>query len=339
MRSASWATQRDHPSAADLPGPGEWGRVMFRRMLDQATLSELDQRYQAFVRTLPPHLAQLAADRRTVEGRGPSGPLQTVAEIGLGLGIPWMFRDAFPGVKEAQMLDVGEAWLFLLVEIFLRDHLADGQVPAGPNAEALLQRLMTKTRNVFHALVGRQPAFWQRFDRYEQQVLTALQLEADYRASPNETYSLEMTRQIGASKGALYKAPTCAMAVLCKDVPLFSKLEQSMNDLASGRQLYDDVIDWQEDLARGHYTYPLVQAIIRLKASAMTVMPQSIEAEISQSAILQHALRQARAWQQESLRAVDGIPCRDWIDMVDNCLVDCISEQYRLIICQVVRAL
>ncbi len=340
MKSMSRTTQTKQVGAEVSPESGHWGQAMFRRLLDQAVLSELDRRHRAFVETLPPHLRSLARDRRTVIGKGPSSDLQTVAEIGLGLGIPWMFRDTFPGLTEEQWLDVGEAWLFLLMAIFLRDHMADDQVPASTEAKELWQRLMTKAGNVFRSLVGDDSSdfFWQRFEDYDKQVVSALQLEKDYRAWPGETYDLKKARQIGVGKGALYKAPTCAMAVLCGQVSSFPKLDESMDALAAGCQLYDDVTDWQEDLARGHYTYPLVQAIIHLKASAMPISPQTIEAEISKSTIREDALRQAKAWHQESLRAVDGIPCQDWIDLINNSLVDCISEHYRLILCRIAQA-
>lgn len=330
MRSTRSVTQRLQTDTTRSPNSSDWGESLFRHIIDQAVLAELDRRYWAFVEALPSRLVQLAADRRTITGRGSSQRLQTVAEIEVGLTIPWTFREAFPRVNENQLLDVGEAWLFLLMAIFLRDHIADDQIPVNSDTNELLHRLMVKVRSIFVSLVGTQAAFWQRFEQYEEQVTSALRLEAEYRTLPEATYDLKMARQIGIGKGALYKAPVCAMAVLSEELSSFVKVERSMNALAAGRQLFDDVTDWQEDLARGHYTYPLVQAIIRLEASSKPISQQDIEKEIFQSTIREDALRQARAWHQESLRAVDGIPCQDWVDLINNCLVDCISEHYRL---------
>jgi hypothetical protein len=311
---------------------------LIRHLLDQVALPELDRRYRAFVEALPPHLAQLAADRRIAAGTGPSSPLQTVAEIGIAISGPWAFRDTFPNLAEEQLLDLGEAWIFLILSVVLRDHLADGQLPASPDTVELQQRLMTKAREVFRSSVGNRPVFWQRFERYEQQVVSALQLEARYRVLPDETYDLTTAWQIGAGKSALFKAIPCAMAVLCEAMSYFARLELSIDALAAGRQLLDDVVDWQEDLARGHYTYPLAQALSHLREAGVEISPQAVKAKISDSTILEDTLTQTRAWYHQALTAVDGIPCQAWTDFVRYSIAECTWYHHWLIIYRIAEA-
>jgi hypothetical protein len=311
---------------------------LIRNLLDQAALSELDRRYWAFVETLPSHLAQLAADRKIAAGEGPSTPLRTVAELGVAVSGPWAFRDTFPSLAEEQLLNLGEAWIFLILSVVLRDHLADSQLPLSPDTVELQQRLMTKTRDVFRSSVGSQPIFWQRFEQYEQQVVSALQLEAGYRALPDETYDLTTAWQIGTGKSALFKAIPCAMAVLCEAMPRFAQQELSIDALAAGRQLLDDVIDWQEDLARGHYTYPLAQVLSHLKEAGEEVSPQAIESKISNSTILEDALTQVRAWYHQALTEVEGIPCQVWTDFVRYSMAECTWYHRWLIIHRIAEA-
>lgn len=311
---------------------------MIRHLLDQVALSKLDRRYWAFVEALPPHLAQLAADRRILAGEGPPIPLQTVAEMGVAISGPWAFRDTFPSLTEKLLFELGEACIFLMLSMVLRDHLADGQLAVSPDAVELQQRLMTKARDVFRSSVGNRPIFWQRFEQYDQQVVSALQLEARYRALPDETYDLTTAWQIGVGKSALFKAIPYAMAVLCEAMSCFARLERSIDALAAGRQLLDDVVDWQEDLARGHYTYPLAQALSHLKDSAKEISPQAIEAVISDSTIMEDTLTQIRAWYHQALTAVDGILCQAWTDFVRYSIAECTWYHRWLIIYRIAEA-
>jgi hypothetical protein len=308
------------------------------RPIHQSAISELDRRYQAFVETLPPRQLQLATDRKIAAGGDLSTPLKTVAELGVVISGPWIFRDTFPRLSEEQLLELGEAGVFLMLTVVLRDHLADGQLPATPDAVELQQRLMTKARHTFRSSVGNQPIFWQRFEAYEQQVLSALQLEARYRASPGEAYDLRTAWLIGAGKSALAKAIPCAMAALCEAMPRLVPLEHSIDALAAGRQLLDDVVDWQEDLARGHYTFPLAQAVSRLEEVGEVISFQAIESIISNSTILEDALTQVRAWYHRALTKIERIPCQTWADFVNYSVAECTWYHRWLIIFRIAKA-
>lgn len=288
--------------------------------------------------TLPPRQLQLATDRKTAAGGGLSTPLKTVAELGVAISGPWTFRDTFPGLSEEQLLELGEAGVFLMLTVVLRDHLADGQLPATSDAIELQQRLMAKARQTFHSSVGSQPIFWQRFEAYEQQVLSALQLEACYRASSDEAYDLRTAWLIGAGKSALAKAIPCAMAALCEAMPRLAPLEHSIDALAAGRQLLDDVVDWQEDLARGHYTFPLAQAISRLGETGEDISSQAIESVISNSTILEDTLTHVRAWYRRALTKVESIPCQTWADFVNYSAAECTWYHRWLIIFRIAKA-
>jgi hypothetical protein len=111
-----------------------------------------------------------------------------------------------------------------------------------------------------------------------------------------------------------------------------------MDALVAGRQLLDDVSDWQEDLARGHCTFPLAQAASRLKEAAVPVTPETIEAELNNSTIREEALSQSRAWHQQALIEVDAISCHGWTDLVRHSLADCISYHAWLILYRIAQA-
>lgn len=307
-------------------------------LLDQVTLLELDRRYRVFVEALPSRLAQLADDRQTVKGSGPSRPLQTVAEFRIHISGPWFFRDAFPNLTEEQLLDLGESWIFLGAAMLLHDHLVDGQLPTRPDAAELRQHLMARAKEIFHSLIGDRPVFWQRFEQYKQQVTSALQLEAYYRASPQETYELAAAWHIGVGKSALFKAIPWAMVVLSDAPSYFVPLEASIDAYMAGGQLMDDIADWREDLVRGHYTYPLAQATSRLHSSGTRVSPQAIEELLFSSTLLKDLLAQAKAWYRQALGMVNGVPCRGWIDFLNAALEECTWYHRWLIIYRIAEA-
>jgi hypothetical protein len=305
--------------------------------VDKVTLSELDLRYRAFIEALPPHLVQLVSSRNILQSDSPPWPLQTVAELGPMVVGPWFFRDTFPIQAEEQLLDLGESWIFLVSAMILQDDLADGQSLTGPDVVEVQQRLMDKAHDILRSLIGDRPAFWQRFEQYKQQIKSALQLEAHYRDSP-ATYDLAAAWHIGAGKAALFKAIPWAMVVLSEAPSYFPRLEASIDSLVAGRQLVDDIADWREDLARGHYTYPLAQAISRLRDLNTEVSPKAIEALFFDSTILRDLLIQAKTWYCQALEAIDGIPCRGWVDFV-NFLVEESTWYHRwLIIYRIVEA-
>jgi hypothetical protein len=311
---------------------------LIRHLLDQVPRASLDRRFRAFVETLPPDLATLAADRRLAAGEGPPKPLQTVTEIGIAISGPWAFRDTFPGLSEEQLLDLGESWLYLILAVVLRDHLSDGQIEDSAESGELLQLLTAKARQGLGALIGDRSLFWQRFEGYEQEVVSALDLETHYRVSPDETYDLATAYRICAGKSALFKTVPCAMALLCDAMPRLARLEQSIDLLAAGRQMLDDIVDWREDLDRRHFTFPLVQAASLLKGSAQALSVRAIEAAVLGSTVREDLLVQVRTWYRQAQAAIEGVPCQAWTDFVAFCLAECTWYHRWLIIHQVMQA-
>jgi hypothetical protein len=311
------------------------------RLLEQVAIPELDRRYRAFVGTLPPRLARLANQRRLAAGDGPSIPLQTVAQIGIAISGPWAFRDTFPNLAEEQLLDLGEAWIFLILSVVLRDHLADGQWTVNPDTLELQRRLTAQAHNIFRASLGDCAIFWQRFEHYEQQVVSALRLEAHYRTMPSEPYGLAAAWHIGAGKSALFKTIPCAMAALCEAMTCLAPIESSIDALAAGRQLLDDIVDWNEDLARGHWTYPLARAMEHLdhiRKTGENISPEAIRTCISDSAILEGALAHIYVWYHQALAQVEGIPCQAWTDFIRYSIAECTWYHRWLIIWRISQA-
>jgi hypothetical protein len=313
------------------------GNSLIGHWIDKATLSELDHRYRVFVEALPPRLVQLAGTQ-TLQSDSPPWPLQTVAELGPMAVGPWVFRDTFPTLTEKQLLDLSESWIFIVSTMILQDDLADGQSPIGLDTVEVQRQLMDKAGDILRSLMGDHYAFWQRFEQYKQQVKSALQLEVHYRASPQAIYDLATAWHIGAGKAALFKAIPWAMVVLSNDPSHFARLEASIDSVVAGRQLVDDAADWRGDLERGHVTYPLAQAISRLRDLNTEVSPKAIEALFLDSTILRDLLTQAKTWYCQALDAIDGIPCQGWIDFV-NFLIEESTWYHRwLIIYQIAKA-
>ena len=302
-----------------------------RQALSGRTVAELDRRYWNFVRALPREEALLAIDRSGFTGTGPSMPLRSVGDLGFAVGIPRAFCAAFPCLSEERVITVEEAWLFLMLGMLLRDNMTDGQVPPSIQLDALQFKLFARARRVFQELVGDREEFWLSLGLYEQQTVEALKLEAYYRCHPSAYEELAQARLIGAGKLALYKAIPCAMAVQCDEFQSLPQFERSLDCLAAGRQLFDDVADWEEDLARGHYTFPLAQAVRLLEVQGLPASATAVRTIIHNAIILEDMLRQAADWHEEALAAVDGIPCDGWRGLVGGSLSECRSYHRNLI--------
>ena len=322
-----------------ISSSGAWVHAFLYRLINITILRELDHRYWSFVGSLPIELARLATDRRTIVGDGSHRPIKSVSEIGFLIAVPWAFVDTFPRLDEKQMLDIGEAWLFLWLAVYLGDHIIDKQVPEIPEYVTLQQLLKANACNLFTSIVGENRIFWDKFDQFSKQMEAALKLETHYRVSPTKDFDYEAAWRIGVGKSAMTKVIPNIMAAISNNAHYISNLELSIDALAAGRQLLDDVSDYREDLEQGHYTYPLAQAIKQLNETGKRITKKSIETQLFTVTILEDALHQAQDWHLQSIAAVEGIPCDGWIEMASNSLDECKRYHRDLIIYRVAKAI
>ncbi|MFN8494093.1 MAG: hypothetical protein U0350_41225 [Caldilineaceae bacterium] len=294
-------------------------------------LAELDRRYRRFVQELPSPLQTLASDRSLITGEEPATSLQSVASLGFSVIFPCLFKAGFPGLSAQKQMHIGEAWFFLLLALLLRDHIADNQVPKSQDVLLLQQRFMMQARQVFYLCVGEATDFWTYFDNLNQQVIAALHQEAYHRRTPTAPYDQTNAWEIGVGKLALYKAVPWVMAANTGRWKDLTALETSLDALAAGRQLFDDVGDWQEDLLRGHYTYPLAQAMAHL-STAEAISSEMIAAVMLRSTIREDALRQATIWHKQALAAVENIPVQGWKELVNGSMNECIAYHRWLVL-------
>jgi hypothetical protein len=274
-----------------------------------SALTRIDPLYAAFVATLPEALAGAARGLAVTLGLSPSRdvPWSGVFSHEITLGAPLLVAEALPELPAALVDDATLAHLLAVVEAFGTDRLEDGQVTATP---ALLD-LLAHVRRARDAALSRVVAASSRhgherpsehaFQRADGETLAAISAE---RALIGNGEAVTFRRYLSISHGKQRVGLPASLALARAagwDDRRTRVLGRLLDAVALGLQLHDDVIDWEDDLARGGAWAASLAALVpsRADAEARETMPVSIRLLVQQSGVLGRMLAAA----QRSFRA------------------------------------
>lgn len=282
--------------------------------------TELNQRYFAFAASLPPPLDKLALDRCLFLGKGISVEFQSLAEFHpLITCLPWLFDDAFPAISQADVVDIGEAGVYLLMGGALHDAYEDGQFDDQPDIRLLHGTLTNIGREKLDLLFEPDSSFWSFYDRYVYEYQCARLLEKEH-VGQIKPYFLDEMFRIGSGKVALFKIVTTAVAFKGQGEKYASQLERAVDLMAAALQLGDDIEDWAEDYPRKNYTLPLTYVIPTESWPTSGLSVEEVGRRFDSSVILEKLIIQVIEWFQHSLDVVGELNCPHWVAFVESCL-------------------
>lgn len=208
-------------------------------------VKECVDNYEAYLRGLPMSEGLLAQRRaRWVE---PFGPMPYY--------LPFWLSEVFPQVLPEEVHHVAIVNVFLYHYYTIKDDAMDLKhldVKATLIADVILGEAL---RRLAEAGVV-DSMFYRDLSRYMNEAVHAELRLIDHGDTP---FSEDDFDALGR-KASLAKVSVSALATINKDRHLYPTIEQGLDHMAVGVQLLDDLVDWDEDLRSGRFTYPLYLA-------------------------------------------------------------------------------
>jgi hypothetical protein len=213
-----------------------------------AARPEIDDLYAAFVAMLPAALAEPALALAATLGLAPSPavPWSEVFTHEITLGAPRLVAEAMPSLSDALVRDATLAHLLAVIEAFGTDRIEDGQVPETPALAAVLAHAR-RARDEALARVAPDESY----QLAERETLAAIHAEQEaLRGGGAVTFHRYLAISHGKQRVGL-PASLALSAAAGSSARRARSLSRMLDDVWVALQLHDDVIDWEDDLARG----------------------------------------------------------------------------------------
>ncbi len=212
--------------------------------------------YLKYLRSLPDPLGSLCATfyEQRVKRVAPK-PL-------LGEYLPWFIGDLL-GIPTTVTSRVAACWLPLYLQILAIDDLLDRSAETQPELLPIVATVFGEQGHLaYMRLLGNDDRFWEPFNRYWLRMGVAGAREIQLRRGKIARISPHDWAAAG-EKIELVKVCYTSLALASGRNPRPEDL-RALEDFAVGSQLFDDISDWEEDLAIGNFT-PLLSRAFRGK--------------------------------------------------------------------------
>ncbi len=274
--------------------------------------SLIHSRFVTFTGRLPPLLAIRALDMRTYLGKSarPRRVKPIPDCIRAITVLPYVLRSHFP-VELDRIRTLAYALTLGGLYAMAEDKLIDSQVDPELGLALLVPTLHCEFVRTLHQIFPPTSDFWPYHDRffreYQMAELTHRKGVGRRPIQPRKYYS------IIKAKSAPIKLAVCGMAILASRRERLAPLLKSFDAWIIGYQLYDDVVDWQEDyFARRH---SLIGARIRqlVRGNNKRYRLPELTKIVHSSDVIESALEESTRWFMRAEKSAEGNRCDDWI--------------------------
>jgi hypothetical protein len=224
-----------------------------------------DALFAAFVASLPADLAEEARGLAVTLGLAPTRavPWSEVFSHEITLLAPRLVAEAMPGLPAEVMRDACLAHLLAIVEAFATDRVEDGQVRETPGLQALLHRV----REARDAALGRVRTD-ERYGPAQSETMAAIEAERKtFGAGEPVSFARYLAVSHGKQRVGLPASIALAQAAGW-DERRRRSLARLLDAVWLGLQIHDDVLDWQDDMARGGAWATLLAAFALVPGNA-----------------------------------------------------------------------
>lgn len=232
---------------------------------------------------------------------------------------PLLFRDTFADIEAEPLGRLAVAARWISAAVLHADAVVDAQRPGTAELHVHAELTRRAHRELSLLLPAHSP-FWRDLERYAAQFLSSQHLEESVRGGsrPAESLGEQDQRSVAAGKAALGKLVPAAMAALSDRAAHLQPIERSYDLYNMSHQLYDDLLDWKEDLRAGRPSW-LLWRIARAHALPSAKAPvDDWRRVLHGGGFAAAALRESDALLDEARAAVTGIPAAGWTRFLDR---------------------
>lgn len=201
---------------------------------------------------------------------------------------PLLFEPVFPDVIQGNIKAIATGSHFLSYWCFVVDHVADREPDAHVGQPLLLGVLLSRAQQAFLEVFPKLDSpLWQHFADAQRDFISAVLDE--------ESRSLEVPWEVpranasAARRAGCAKVVPAAMAFACGQEDFIPAIYRSHDWFAIGRQLLDDLQDWQEDLERDRASCALEMAYTYVQSRDAELLGRALAGRVGQD-ILELAL-------------------------------------------------
>jgi hypothetical protein len=230
---------------------------------------------------------------------------------------PLLFAGAFCGCDEAELATLAVAARWVGQHVLYLDKVIDCQV--APSAELYLHHaLFLKSLDLLRRLYPVGHAFWHHFWMYYNQYLHTRHAHKPLPGSPDgEQYF----RAEAAGSIALAKFVPTAMALSSGLSQWIEPFNRSLEALYTGFQLYDDLVDWKDDVRRGKVSWLLWRVLSARNEQHLTsrivAIPQ-YAVTLHRSRLSFQSLDEAEAYYHQAIAEVKALPTNAWVEFAES---------------------
>jgi hypothetical protein len=250
----------------------------------------VDELYEAFARGLGEPMAESARDlpRALRLAPEPNLPWSRVLSHEVTLGAPALFAEAMR-VPSHLVRDAMLAHLLAVVDAFGNDRIEDDQVPATPELKGVLGRVRGERDRALARLCGRP------FQGLDFSTADALGLGAMRRERlvlmAGKAVNMETYERTSLEKQYVGVVASVALARVAGWTDRqVQAVRRTLESVAMGLQVYDDVVDWEDDLARGG---AWAVSLMKGTLASTDVRDVSVRLQVLRSGVLHAMLRRA----------------------------------------------
>ncbi len=262
-------------------------------------VSELvDELYRAFADRFDEPLRGHAADLPRTLKLAPEGAPSWGRVFGdeVTLGAPALIAHALPGASGSLVRDAVLAHMLAVIDAFGSDRIEGDQAEASATLLALLGQVRRERDRAMARLCGGVPPPDLDFSVADATTLRAIRRERAILRAARSTELDTYERLALEKQGACWLASVALARAVGEDERRCRAVRATLQSLALALQIYDDVVDWEEDLERGGaWAVCLVNALRPPASSRRGVVMDATRARIQvlHSGILRSMLERA----------------------------------------------
>ena len=210
----------------------------------------VDAMYEAFAGSLPPELRDEARGLAFALGLAPSRDVlwSAVFRHAVTLGAPLLVADATPGLGGAVVHDAVSAHVLAMIGAVAADRIQRGAVAPSPALIAVLDHVRTARNDAIARVAAEDARAYHDADEEAGEAITEERRILLSRGAASRRRYLA----VALAKQRLGVPASIALARAAGWEPRRrAALARLLDNVWMGQQLHDDVVDWENDFARG----------------------------------------------------------------------------------------
>jgi len=234
---------------------------------------------------------------------------------------PFLFRDEFPSVSDAEASTLAVAGVLYLNHLCLLDDVVDTEGAPEPYKLFMSALLHEEALVELGTLFAAASPFWVDLRGYHREFAAAMLREQTAHTGRLAAFTEAEVFEIAKGKAALSKMTTAALALLANRPETIAKLSVSQDCFNAARQMYDDVKDWREDYASRRYSALLTAALLELggeKNPQDSIDVETLSTKLHYGGHIDRALAQAAQWCDEAAMHAAGYKVAGWTRLIES---------------------